>query len=169
MLCSCTCNILKRWTWLNILDLNWVSSWWEQGGPFQKTYRKGVVNVRWVSTPYLYPYTGEFVIFFTPHQILSMFSSGSSFPRNGNLWLGRTIVFYIMLKILTGEISFGDLVDWSTPWHVKSNPKKPVIFPVNSLAVYIFLYPQHFMGDKKLFPSSYQYNRCTKVIIDIIK
>ena len=37
-------------------------------------------------------------------------------------------------------------VDQSTPWYVHSAPNNPVIYPVNSLAMYIILDLQHLMG-----------------------
>ena len=55
------------------------------------------------------------------------------------------------------------------PWYMQYNPDNPVVFPVNSLAVYIFLYTHKLMGDRKLFPCSAQYNRYTKMISDITK
>ena len=37
-------------------------------------------------------------------------------------------------------------VDWSTPWHVKSNQNNPVMFPVNVLSIYILYTLSIFLG-----------------------
>ena len=60
-------------------------------------------------------------------------------------------------------------VDWITPWYVNSNPNKPVISPINALKMYLCLFTQNFIWDRKKTHGSNQYNRYTKLIWYIIK
>ena len=106
MLLSCTCTALQRCTCLNILELNLVISCWEWGVPFSKTSRTEVVNFRGASNPYPYLSTVKCIVSCTPRPILRMFFKGPSLTWNYTWWLGRIIMFNLMLKILTGEMIF---------------------------------------------------------------
>ena len=107
VLCLYTCTTPQRWECLNILYLNWVSSWQELGGEFHNTTKTGVVNMGWVSLPYTLPYTCECGVFITPCKILSMFFTGTSLPCNVPLWIRLVcIIFFSHVINIDGREDF---------------------------------------------------------------
>lgn len=54
------------------------------------------------------------------------------------------------------------------PWHIYANPFKPHICPVLALARYLFTFPHIFKGKKSLFEGSNQYNRYSKIFMEVL-
>ena len=54
------------------------------------------------------------------------------------------------------------------PWHVYSNPKKPTIFPVISMAKYLLSHPDILTTNSNIFPGNYQYETFLKIFHKII-
>ena len=54
------------------------------------------------------------------------------------------------------------------PWHLYTNPEKPHLYIVLSLAKYLFTYPQFLKEDASIFQGASQYNRYAKLFLQLI-
>ena len=65
--------------------------------------------------------------------------------------LGCLIIYFVNLKgNKTGERA-------NDPWHVYSEPKNPIIFPIIYLDKYLLSHPDILTTNSNLFPGNYQY------------
>ena len=55
------------------------------------------------------------------------------------------------------------------PWHVYSNPQKPWLCPVLSLARFLFCYPDILQGDVPLFEGESQYRRYCNTFLNLVE
>ena len=87
------------------------------------------------------------------HSLLTM--EWSLMARENFLWAYLNYIYWIdgfLVVYILHRKKNKEGVDCITPSHAHSNPKNPVILPVNSLSVYLFNILQNIIGAGKLYP-----------------